>query len=115
MKECPTCRRCYPDETNHCPQDGEATAPSLLGEPTLDARYLLERREEKFKKVAVRLEEPGLQRLLDHPLAAGRSQRVILDVLGEAKHRRFRNTWDYLDWTDSVGNGTGAPLPGSNR
>jgi serine/threonine protein kinase len=44
MKECPTCRRCYPDETNHCPQDGEATTPSLLGEPTLDARYLLERR-----------------------------------------------------------------------
>src|ERR1041385_1514472 len=44
MKECPTCRRCYPDETNHCPQDGDATAPSLLGEPTLDARYLLERR-----------------------------------------------------------------------
>lgn len=44
MKECPKCRRCYPDETNHCPQDGDATAPSLLGEPTLDARYLLERR-----------------------------------------------------------------------
>src|SRR5678816_2303199 len=44
MKECPTCRRCYPYETNHCPQDGDATAPSLLGDPTLDARYLLERR-----------------------------------------------------------------------
>src|SRR5215204_6353075 len=44
MKECPICRRCYPDEINHCPQDGDATAPSLLGEPTLDARYLLERR-----------------------------------------------------------------------
>src|ERR1041385_6960871 len=44
MKECPTCRRCFPDETNHCPTDGDATAPSLIGEPTLDARYLLERR-----------------------------------------------------------------------
>src|SRR5678816_1581646 len=44
MKECPACRRCYPDEVNHCPQDGDATAPSLIGEPTLDARYLLERR-----------------------------------------------------------------------
>jgi serine/threonine-protein kinase len=44
MKECPVCRRCYPDETNHCPKDGDATTPSLLGEPTLDARYLLERR-----------------------------------------------------------------------
>ena len=44
MKECPKCRRCYPDETSHCPQDGEPTAQTLLGEPTLDARYLLERR-----------------------------------------------------------------------
>jgi serine/threonine protein kinase len=44
VKECPSCRRCYPDEINHCPQDGDETTPSLLGEPTLDARYLLERR-----------------------------------------------------------------------
>ena len=44
MKECPSCRRCYPDNINHCPQDGDETTPSLLGEPTLDARYLLERR-----------------------------------------------------------------------
>src|SRR5215213_7597193 len=44
MRECPVCRRCYPDETIHCPQDGDATTPSLLGEPTLDASYLLERR-----------------------------------------------------------------------
>ena len=44
MKECPKCRRCYPDETDTCPQDGEPTAPTLLGEQTLDARYLLERR-----------------------------------------------------------------------
>src|SRR3954447_314660 len=44
MKECPVCRRCYPDDVNHCPKDGDETTPSLLGEPTLDARYLLERR-----------------------------------------------------------------------
>ena len=44
MKECPKCRRCYPDETSSCPQDGEPTAPTISGEPTLDARYLLERR-----------------------------------------------------------------------
>jgi serine/threonine protein kinase len=44
MKECPVCKRCFPDEVNHCPQDGDATAPTLIGEPTLDARYLLERR-----------------------------------------------------------------------
>jgi len=44
MKECPACRRCFPDEINHCPQDGDETTPSLLGEPILDARYQLERR-----------------------------------------------------------------------
>ncbi len=44
MKECPVCRRCFPDEINHCPTDGDVTSPSLQGEPTLDGRYLLERR-----------------------------------------------------------------------
>src|SRR6266699_3158562 len=44
MRECETCRRCFPDEVNYCPQDGDATTPSLLGEPILDARYRLERR-----------------------------------------------------------------------
>lgn len=44
MKECPACRRCFSDEINHCPQDGDATLPSLFGEPILDARYQLERR-----------------------------------------------------------------------
>lgn len=44
MKECPACRRCFPDDVNHCPQDGDETTPSLLGEPILDARYQLEKR-----------------------------------------------------------------------
>ncbi|PWT90771.1 MAG: hypothetical protein C5B55_09215 [Blastocatellia bacterium] len=44
MKECPACKRCFPDEINHCPEDGDATNHTLLGEPTLDARYSLERR-----------------------------------------------------------------------
>ncbi|HEY6802416.1 MAG TPA: SUMF1/EgtB/PvdO family nonheme iron enzyme [Pyrinomonadaceae bacterium] len=44
MKECPACKRCFADEINHCPQDGDATIPTLSGETTLDGRYLLERR-----------------------------------------------------------------------
>ncbi|HET6861418.1 MAG TPA: SUMF1/EgtB/PvdO family nonheme iron enzyme [Pyrinomonadaceae bacterium] len=44
MKECPVCKRCFPDEINHCPQDGDVTASTLVGEPTLDGRYVLERR-----------------------------------------------------------------------
>src|SRR4030095_3899952 len=44
MEECPACKRCFPDDVNHCPEDGEETTHTLLGEPTLDARYSLERR-----------------------------------------------------------------------
>jgi hypothetical protein len=57
--------------------------------------------ERMFKTAAAQLDERDLEHLLDHPLAGGRLQRVILDVLGDAKHRHFRNTWDYLDWTAS--------------
>src|SRR5467141_246734 len=44
MKECPACRRCLPDDIIHCPQDGDETLPSLVGDPILDARYQLEQR-----------------------------------------------------------------------
>ncbi len=44
MKECPACRRCFPDDIIHCPQDGDETLPSLNGDPILDARYQLDRR-----------------------------------------------------------------------
>ncbi|HYE64546.1 MAG TPA: serine/threonine-protein kinase, partial [Pyrinomonadaceae bacterium] len=44
MKECPVCRRCFPDHVNHCPNDGDATTQSIAGEPILDGRYQLERR-----------------------------------------------------------------------
>src|SRR5213592_1765734 len=44
MKECPTCRNCFADDVNHCPNDGVETTPSIMGEPILDGRYQLERR-----------------------------------------------------------------------
>src|SRR5713101_1625668 len=44
MKECPTCRNCFPDDVGFCPDDGIATTPSILGEPILDGRYQLEKR-----------------------------------------------------------------------
>jgi hypothetical protein len=67
-------------------------------------RYAFHLIQNQFKQVAARLDERELQRLLEHPLAAGRLQRTILDVLGGLKNRSFRNTWDYLDWTRSKGN-----------
>src|SRR6266550_2441865 len=44
MRECPTCRSCFPDEILHCPDDGAATTTSISGEPILDGRYQLEKR-----------------------------------------------------------------------
>jgi serine/threonine-protein kinase len=44
MRECPICKSCFPDDVNHCPNDGEPTTQSIEGEPVLDGRYLLEKR-----------------------------------------------------------------------
>jgi hypothetical protein len=86
--------------------------PGLRSIPGLD-RFALH--EALFKNVVARLDERDLQRLLGHPLAAGRFQRVLLDSLGGSKNRSFRNTWDYLDGTESNGMGTDLPSPGTSR
>src|SRR5438034_3459259 len=44
MRECPTCRNCFPDDVTNCPDDGVATTHSITGEPILDGRYQLEKR-----------------------------------------------------------------------
>ena len=44
MKECQLCRRCFSDELNNCPDDGDKLLVSLRTSPVLDGRYLLERR-----------------------------------------------------------------------
>jgi formylglycine-generating enzyme required for sulfatase activity/serine/threonine protein kinase len=44
MKECQSCRRCFSDEFNNCPDDGEKLIISLRGSPSLEGRYQLERR-----------------------------------------------------------------------
>ena len=43
--------------------------------------------EKLFKKVAVRLDERDLQRLLFHPFAVGHLQRILLDALPSAQKR----------------------------
>jgi hypothetical protein len=62
--------------------------------------------EKMFRRIAARLDERDLQRLLDHPLAVGRLQRLLLDVLAGSKNRSFRNTWDYLDGIELNEQGT---------
>jgi hypothetical protein len=71
--------------------------------------------EKMFKRIAGRLDERDIQRLLEHHLAVGRLQRVLLDVLADSKNRSFRNTWEYLDGTRSNGNGIEVLSPGENR
>jgi len=44
MKECPTCRNCFSDDVQNCPDDGAQTTQSIVGEPILDGRYQLESR-----------------------------------------------------------------------
>jgi hypothetical protein len=76
---------------------------TALGDPDVQ-RYRLEFHVKMFKKIAARMEERDLERLLEQPLTAGVMQRAVLDVLGESKNRYFRNTWDYVDWRRSKGN-----------
>jgi hypothetical protein len=71
---------------------------AVLDEPTVQQVPVL-LYEKTFKTIAARLDERDLRRLLEHPLAVGRLQRVLLDVLAGLKNRSFRNTWDYLDGT----------------
>jgi hypothetical protein len=84
-----------------------ASGPILVGPPDRFALY-----ETMFKKVAARLDERDLQRLLDHHLAVGRLQRALLDALAGSKNRSFRNTWDYLDGTATAADAGRARRPG---
>jgi len=44
MKECQLCKQVFPDELNHCPDDGDKLLVSLRCTPLLEGRYQLERR-----------------------------------------------------------------------
>jgi serine/threonine protein kinase/formylglycine-generating enzyme required for sulfatase activity len=44
MRECPSCHRCYPDQLNHCPSDGDSLKFLINLDMTLDERYLLEKK-----------------------------------------------------------------------
>jgi hypothetical protein len=58
-----------------------------------------------FKRFAAQMDERDIERFLEHPLAVSFVQRNLLDILGASRGRHFRNTWDYLDWVQSNGNG----------
>jgi hypothetical protein len=87
---------------------------ALLDDPN-DSQFRFLLPSKAFKTIAARLDERDLQRLLDHPLAVGPLRRVLLEIPAGSKHRSFRNTWEYLDATESNGKGTEGRSPGANR
>jgi serine/threonine-protein kinase len=44
MKECPACHRCFPDQVNHCPRDGDSLKFLIPLDTVLDERYQLEKK-----------------------------------------------------------------------
>jgi tRNA A-37 threonylcarbamoyl transferase component Bud32 len=87
---------------------------ALLDDPAVQ-QFLYLSSEKTFKRIAVRLDERNLRRLLAHPLAVGPLQRTLLGVLSGSKNRTFGNTWDYLDSSESNENGTDGLSPRTNR
>ncbi|MEM8934661.1 MAG: serine/threonine-protein kinase, partial [Acidobacteriota bacterium] len=44
LKECPACHRCFASDACYCPDDDTVLEPTILVDPLVDGRYLLERR-----------------------------------------------------------------------
>ncbi len=44
MKECPSCNRCFPDQSERCPTDDDLLVTTFPVPPVLDSRYQLRRR-----------------------------------------------------------------------
>jgi hypothetical protein len=93
----------------------QRSSPTKATNPTNPGRSGILNVPAPRKRIVARLDERDRRRLLEHRLAVGRLQRVLLDVLAGSKNRSFRNTWDYLDSTESNGNGTDGLPPGTNR
>jgi hypothetical protein len=68
---------------------GKATAPEALSQ--------------SLKMICERQSTVDILKALQHPLAVGRAQRTLLDVLGQRTRRTFRSTWHFLDWAASNG------------
>ena len=47
MKECPSCRLCFDDDSNHCPYDNAILMVTNMCGVTLDKRYTLDEGWEK--------------------------------------------------------------------
>jgi hypothetical protein len=80
-------------------------AIAVLDEPSVQQMPFI-RYEKAIKKLADRMAEHGLRRLLEQPLTAGGLQRTVLAAPAGYMDRPFRIIWEYVDRTDGPPPGT---------
>lgn len=105
MKECPTCRRCYEDNSNFCPIDGVSLSFTITGSRLLGGKYRLERliarggmgaiyqalQEGLSRVVAVKVLNPEL---VNNTTAMERFRREALAIAG-LKHPNIITIYDF--------------------
>ena len=106
MKECPTCRHCFPDQFNNCPSDGETLIRTITGDTVLDKRYQLDLRLGQggmgivFKAQHVFLKTPYAIKVIlpdfvgNDPMLVTRFRQEAM-VAARIKHRNIVNVTDF--------------------
>ncbi|MBI4852750.1 MAG: protein kinase [Acidobacteria bacterium] len=105
MKECPSCRRCYEDNSNFCPIDGVGLSYSVAGPRLLAGKYRLERliarggmggiyqaiQEGLARTIAVKILNPEF---VNNQNALERFRREALAIAG-LKHPNIVTIYDF--------------------
>lgn len=105
MKECPSCRRCYEDNSNFCPIDGVGLSYSITGPRLLVGKYRLERliarggmggiyqaiQEGLARTIAVKILNPEF---VNNQNALERFRREALAIAG-LKHPNIVTIYDF--------------------
>lgn len=106
MKECPTCRHCFPDQFNNCPSDGDTLARTITGDTVLDRRYQLDLRLGQggmgivFKAQHVFLKTPYAIKVIlpdfvgNDPMLVTRFRQEAM-VAARISHRNIVNVTDF--------------------
>ncbi|HKR11873.1 MAG TPA: SUMF1/EgtB/PvdO family nonheme iron enzyme [Pyrinomonadaceae bacterium] len=106
MKECPSCRHCFPDQFNNCPRDGDELNRTIAGDTVLDRRYQLNLRLGQggmgivFKAQHVFLKTPYAIKVIlpdfvgNDPMLVTRFRQEAM-VAARISHRNIINVTDF--------------------
>lgn len=106
MKECPSCRHCFPDQFNDCPSDGGVLQRTIAGDTVLDRRYQLDLRLGQggmgivFKAQHVFLKTPYAIKVIlpdfvgNDPMLVTRFRQEAM-VAARISHRNIVNVTDF--------------------